>query len=74
MDKASDKIVIKFNCRLYTTKAIRQSIVRYSDFADFSLAKKGNYYQVAIANINKDVTDIMKDEFCNFVLHMMKTN
>jgi len=66
-------IKIKFNKALYNLKAIKLAIKEYQNLADFSLGQKGNYIQVELKNIDKDVKRIIKDEFCNYILFLMKS-
>ncbi|MBU1255299.1 HxsD-like protein, partial [Patescibacteria group bacterium] len=44
----------------------------YRHLADFSLKTTPDYITVSIKNIDKDLNDILKDEFCNYVLYLMK--
>ncbi len=67
-------MLISFSKKLYKIKAIKLAIKEYQDLANFSLEQKGNYIQVELKNINKDVKQIIKDEFCNYVLFKSKEN
>lgn len=76
MSKNSDeteKIIIKFNKNLYNLKAIKSAIKEYQKLADFNLSQKGNYIQVELKNIDKEIRQIIKDEFCNYILSLMKS-
>jgi hypothetical protein len=66
-------IKISFNKDLYPLKAIKAAIKEYQELADFSLKKKEGYIQVELKNINKGFKPIIKDEFCNYVLFLMKS-
>lgn len=76
MSKNSDKtekIIIKFNKNLYNLKAIKSAIKEYQKLADFNLSQKGNYIQVELKNIDKEIRQIIEDEFCNYILSLMKS-
>lgn len=76
MEKKPDqkkKILINFDKNLYSFKAIKLAIKKYRNLADFDLEQKNNYIQVKLKNIDKDLKDIIKDEFCNYVLFLMKS-
>lgn len=64
-------VIIKFNRRIYKIKAIKSAIKEFKKLADFSLSQKENYIYVSLTNIDKDIKNIIKDEFCNFVLFHM---
>jgi len=66
-------MIIRFNKNLYNLKAIKLAIKEYQNLADFSLRQKGSYFQLELKNIDKDVKSIIKDEFCNYVLFLMKS-
>ncbi len=63
---------IKFNKALYKTRAIKSAIKEYGNLAEFSLEQKGQYIVVEFKNIDKDVKNIIKDEFCNYVLSQLR--
>ncbi len=63
---------IKFNKVLYKPRAIKSAIKEYGDLAEFSLKQKGQYIVVEFKNIDKDVENIIKDEFCNYVLSQLR--
>ena len=65
-------ININFNKNLYQLKAIKAAIKEYQELADFNLKKKRDYIQVELKNIDRDLKGIIKDEFCNYVLSLMK--
>jgi ribosomal protein L18E len=64
---------IKFNKKLYKLKAIKSAIKTYRQLADFNLKAKGKYFEVNIENIEAEVRPVIKDEFCNYVLFLMKS-
>ena len=65
-------IVINFNKKLYNFKIIQSVAKLYENVADFIFVEKKNYIILTIQNINKEVEDIIKDEFCNYVLSLTK--
>ena len=69
-----EKIIVKFNKNLYNLKAIKSAIKEYQKLADFNLRQKGNYIQVELKNIDKEVRQIIRDEFCNYVIFLMKSD
>lgn len=69
-----NNLLINFHKKLYKLKAIKLAIEEYQDLANFSLKQKGNYIQVELENIDKDVKKIIKDEFCNYVFFKSKEN
>lgn len=71
-NKKNKSIFIIFNKRLYKIKAIKLAIKEYQNLANFSFKQKENYIYVKLENIDKEVKKIIKDEFCNYVLFLMK--
>ena len=67
-------MLISFNKNLYRLKAIKLAIKEYQNLANFSLRQKKNYIQVELKNIDKEVEQVIKDEFCNYVLFRSKEN
>jgi len=63
---------IKFNKQIYSLKAVKLAIKDYQKLADFSLEQKEKYIVVNLTKIDKDVKEIIKDEFCNYVLGFKK--
>lgn len=59
---------VNFHRRIYRRKAIESTIAAFRHLADFSLSKEGDYFRVRIGNIDAEVKEELKDEFCNFVL------
>ncbi len=66
-------MVIKFSKKIYKLNAIKSAIKQYQELADFSFEKKDDYIFVKLKKIDKDIEKIIKDEFCNYVLGLMKT-
>ena len=44
----------------------------FGQVADFNLSKKDNYYSVELSNPREYTVNVIKDEFCNYVLQLMK--
>ncbi|MBU2472842.1 HxsD-like protein [Patescibacteria group bacterium] len=65
-------MIVKFSKIIYYKKSIIEAIRKYRHLADFSLKTTPDYITVSIKNIDKDLNDILKDEFCNYVLYLMK--
>ncbi len=63
---------IKFNKKIYSLRAVKLAIKDYHNLADFSLEQKGKYIIVTLTKIDKDVKEIIRDEFCNYVLGFEK--
>lgn len=63
---------IKLNKRIYSLKAIQQAIEAYKHLTKFSLHQDARYYNVIIYNIAADFKNILKDEFTNYVLAIVK--
>jgi len=62
-------MIINFHNNLYKKKAIKSAATDYKELADFDISENKNYIQVELKNINNDVKNSIKDEFCNYVLH-----
>jgi len=65
-------MTIRFNRKIYKKKAIQSAIKDYKHLADFSIKQDSNYFKVELKNIDKDVEEIIKDEFSNYVLSRVK--
>jgi len=65
-------MVIKFSVRIYKLSVVKSAIKAYRGLADFSIKEKKDYFEVGLENIDKEVKDIIQDEFCNYVLALMK--
>ena len=63
---------IHFNRKIYTKKAIENSIEAFCHLARFRVATSAKYFTVSADTIDKDVEDVLKDEFCDFVLAELK--
>ncbi len=65
-------MTLKFDKKIYKLKAIKLAIQAYQELADFNLSQEKKYIQVELKNIDQDVKDIIKDEFCNYVLSQIR--
>lgn len=65
-------MIIKFSKNLYNLKAIKLAVEEYQNLANFSIKQADNYIKVELTKIDKEVSKIIKDEFCNHVLGLMK--
>ncbi len=61
-------MTILFNKQFYRLQAIKKAIEAYKELAVFNIKEKDNNIKINIDKIDKDVKDIIKDEFCNYVL------
>lgn len=61
-------MVIKFNKKIYKLNTIKSAIKDYQELADFKMSQTKEYIKVELKNIDREVKDIIKDEFCNYVL------
>jgi len=65
-------IVINFNKKFYTGEVIKKAIQDYKRIASFNIKFDKKEIKVEIKNINLEFKDIIKEEFCNYVLGLMK--
>lgn len=63
---------LNFNTKIYKKEAVQKSISAYSHLAKFVLQNNKNYIKVKIENIDREVKNILTDEFANYVLGMTK--
>ena len=61
-------MIIGFDKKFYVLKAIENAAKAYEELADFKVKTDKNKITVEASNIDKDVEDVFKDEFCNYVL------
>lgn len=61
-----------FNKDFYNLQAIKNTIDAYNDLADFKIMENKKTIHVVAKNVNKEVGDIIEDEFYNYVLAEMK--
>ena len=68
-----EKMIIKFSNKIYKIGAVKSSAKAYRGLADFKISQTKDYIKAELKNIDQSVKNIIKDEFCNYVLAMMKT-
>ena len=65
-------MIIGFDKKFYTLEAVKNAAKAYEELADFKVKTDKNKIMVEANDIDKDVKDIFKDEFCNYVLSETK--
>jgi len=63
---------INFNKDFYSLEAIKKAIQGYKGLADFDIKIDKKNIKVNLKNIDPDSKDVIKEEFCNYVLGLMK--
>lgn len=63
---------IRFSKKIYTKKAIENSIEAFCHLARFRVSMDTKHFIVSVDAIDSDVKDVFKDEFCDFVLAELK--
>jgi len=71
MSQRENQVSFIFNGRLYDLRAIKNAIQAYRGLADFSLKTSKKNIELRASNIDKNLANIFKDEFCNYVLSEM---
>lgn len=66
-------MIINLNKNIYPLSAIKSSIQAYKKLAKFYLLEKDNYYVLTLSDIDEQVKQVIKDEFCNYILSQVKT-
>lgn len=66
----SSKILISFDKKIYTLKAVKGAVKEFKPWADFELRQKDKKIQVELKNLEADIQEKLKDEFCNYVLFL----
>lgn len=59
---------IKFTKKIYNKKGVDNAISAYGNLAEIKLFEDDTFYFVTMENIDNEVKDIIKDEFCNYLL------
>ncbi len=65
-------IEINFNKKIYSKTAIKLAIRAYKNLADFKIKEESEHTSVVISNIDGGIKNIIKDEFCNYVLYSVR--
>lgn len=68
----NETLIVKLNKGFYCQKALEQGIQAYRGLAHFKVKETKQYFETAIQDINSEIKNVIKDEFCNYVLVMMK--
>jgi len=66
--------LIKFNKEIYPLKAIKMAVGDYSRVVKLSISNANKYTIIKINGIDSKLNDQIKDEFCNYVLSLVKTD
>ncbi|MDD2753146.1 MAG: HxsD-like protein [Candidatus Portnoybacteria bacterium] len=72
MPKEKNSADINFNKRFYSLKAIKMASREFKDLADFSVVDGKGYIKVLLRNIDPEMAGAVEQEFCNYVLGLMK--
>ncbi|MFA7141763.1 MAG: HxsD-like protein [Candidatus Paceibacterota bacterium] len=59
---------IRANKKIYKRKGIKKTIEAYNHLGKIDLSENKNYFIVSAKNIDKEIEEIFKDEFCNYLL------
>ncbi len=70
--KTQNKIIVNFNKNFYNLRVIKNAIKAYEKLANFIIEKDEKYTKVTIECRDKEVENVIKDEFCNYVLSEVK--
>ncbi len=63
--------IIKFNKKIYNIEAVKQAVEEFKNLADFKVKETNGYIEVKMNKIDKEVKDILDDEFANYVLGLL---
>ena len=72
MARNKKRLTIVFLKDFYKLKAIKSTIRDYNYLANFKIVENKKEIKVMMTNIDRKVQDIIKNEFCNYVLAEMK--
>ncbi len=61
-------MTIFFNKQFYHLQAIKKAVEAYQELAVFNIGERDDDIEVDIDEIDKNFKDVIKDEFCNYVL------
>lgn len=70
--KRKEKMIIRFNKKIYSQEAIKKAIKDYAHLANFTLNQNKNYFLVKIDKIEPELKSKFSDEFSNYILGLMK--
>lgn len=63
---------ICFNKKIYTQKAIKNTIDAFHHAAHFRVSSDKKYHIVSVDKIDADIKDVLTDEFCDFAMVELK--
>lgn len=64
-------MILKLNKEIYPVKAVQKAVSFYKQVANFKLKNSQNYILVS-AKIDKNNEELVKNEFLNFVLGIIR--
>lgn len=70
----NEKIRIKLNKRFYKISAINESIKEFENVCRGRVEEDKDFFVVELESKEKAIGNILKYEFCNYVLATMKNN
>jgi len=65
-------MTINFNRNFYNLKSIEKAIRDYEGLADFDIEVGKKNIKVDLKNIDPESRNVIKEEFCNYVLGLIK--
>jgi len=65
-------MVINFNRSFYNLESIKKAIQDYKGLADFDIEVEKENIKVNLKNISPESRNVIKEEFSNYVLGLMK--
>ncbi len=65
-------MTINFNRNFYNLKSIEKAIHDYKGLADFDIEVGKKNIKVDLKNIDPESRNVIKEEFCNYVLGLIK--
>lgn len=72
ISKKNQETQVNFNKKIYSKSAIQSAILAYKDLSDFKTEDTRNYIKVTINNLRSGDLRVVKNEFCNYVLHSVR--
>ena len=65
-------MTIRFDKNFYNVGAIKKAAKAYKNLACFKIKEEKRKINVELTKIDKDIKEVIQDEFCNYVLAEMK--
>ena len=72
MPQREKRIIINFDKKFYDLEAIKNTIKAYRGLADLEVKENKKSVGLEASNVDKDIKDVFKDEFCNYALSETK--